>query len=150
MFERMKGYGNILVTGPHRSGTTIAAEMIAHDTGMALVREEAFNFRNIKLAQRMMLERPGAVYQGPYLLPWAPILPCYVVYVYRPHREIEASLARCRARGVSMPHFDAAQAAELWDYIEPHVTGEVIDYYSLAAHPLFRQNRKGWHHRRTQ
>lgn len=42
MFESLAEHARILVTGPQRSGTTIAARMIAHDTGYLFVPEERF------------------------------------------------------------------------------------------------------------
>jgi hypothetical protein len=148
VLSRLSAHRCILVTGPHRSGTTIAAEMIAHDTGKRCTREDAFGFRNILEAERMMRER-GGVFQGPYLLPWAPILPCYVVYISRPRADVDASNARIKARGISMPHFSYEQAARLWEVIAPTVWGETLRYADLAAHPMFRSNREGWAHRRT-
>lgn len=40
MFNHLKRFSVILVTGPHRSGTTIAANMIASDLGYMLMYEE--------------------------------------------------------------------------------------------------------------
>jgi len=45
-FHELKKYGHIFVTGPHRSGTTICARMIAHDTGHDLVLEDEFRCTN--------------------------------------------------------------------------------------------------------
>ena len=39
MFEDFKQFEKIFVTGPQRSGTTICAKMIAHDTGHAYIDE---------------------------------------------------------------------------------------------------------------
>lgn len=40
MFQTLHEKPKILVTGPMRSGTTICAEMIAHDIGREVLREE--------------------------------------------------------------------------------------------------------------
>ncbi|OBX35665.1 hypothetical protein A8U91_04739 [Halomonas elongata] len=51
MFEHLADETTIIVTGAHRSGTTIAAEMIAADTGKPCIREEAFEHRDIIAAE---------------------------------------------------------------------------------------------------
>ena len=48
MFEYLTPFRVILVTGPQRSGTTIAAKMIAQDTGKEFVREDFPQFANIE------------------------------------------------------------------------------------------------------
>ena len=42
MFEEMRGYRVILVTGPQRAGTAIASKMIAEDTGHKYIAEHDF------------------------------------------------------------------------------------------------------------
>lgn len=44
MFEQLKIYKSILVTGPQRAGTKIASRMIAADTGYKYVDEYVFGF----------------------------------------------------------------------------------------------------------
>lgn len=147
MFERLSRYRSIVITGPHRSGTTIAAEMIGKDTGKKVFREEAFQFRNIVQAEALI--RSGGVFQGPYLLPWAPILPAYIIYMDRSYSEIDASLQRLKSNGISMPYFDADQASRLWRIIKDIVAGETIEYAALRHHPLWVEDRSGWSHRQT-
>jgi hypothetical protein len=150
MFEHMAGHRAIVVTGPHRSGTTIAAEMIAHDTGKWCVREEAFNYRNIIEAERVVYE--GGVIQGPYLLPWAPILDAHIVYVHRDHDAIAASVRRLRERGISTPLFSAPQALALWRQWWGQLnSADVVLYDALRRHPLWvePEKRKRWGHRQT-
>lgn len=149
MFGNLKGFRRVIVTGPHRSGTTIAAEMIAADTGKRCVREEAFRFRDIAAAEAIT----EGVLQGPYLLPWSPILAVEgtaVVYVRRDGAEIDASVARLRERGISTPLFHWRQAWRLWRQIEPLVPAAwTIEYDSLREHPLWVEERGGWGHRQT-
>lgn len=64
MFEHLVQYPRIVVSGPHRSGTTICAEMIAHDTGHRRVLEEDIHFDNF---DRMMALEPPVVVQAPFL-----------------------------------------------------------------------------------
>jgi len=145
MFERLKTHDVIIVTGPHRSGTTIAAEMIAADTGKRMVREEAFEYRDIRAAQEIV-QAGDCVIQGPYLLPWLPILNAYPVYINRSHSDIGASLEVLRKKGMRMPFFTAAQALAIWQKMN---LGESVEYESLRQHPLWVNNRAGWGHRQT-
>jgi hypothetical protein len=39
MFEQLKNFKRVLVTGPQRSGTTICGKMLAHDLGLPYVDE---------------------------------------------------------------------------------------------------------------
>ena len=48
MFEKLTKYSRILVTGPQRSGTTIAAKMIAKDTGYKYIDEFDFGTKDEK------------------------------------------------------------------------------------------------------
>jgi len=49
MFEYLKKYSKIIVTGPQRSGTTICSAMIAYDTDYTLIKEESYyKFNYIK------------------------------------------------------------------------------------------------------
>lgn len=151
MFEHLAGYRSIIVTGPHRSGTTICAEMIGHDTGLTVYREESFGFRNIIEAEPLI--RMGGVFQGPYLLPWLPILTdaqTLVVYMDRDRESVAASIRGLKARGVSLPYFSQCQARRLWGEMSGLFESLVVDYESLRGHPLWREDRKGWGHRQTR
>ena len=56
MFENLKQYKRILVTGPQRSGTKIAARMIAADTGYKYIDENVFSFNEDKFAKIILAE----------------------------------------------------------------------------------------------
>lgn len=48
MFEALKEYSKIIVTGPQRSGTRIVSHIISHDTGHKYIDEkECFNFNKV-------------------------------------------------------------------------------------------------------
>lgn len=145
VFDHLKGFQRVIVTGPHRSGTTIAAEMISRDTGLPCIREEAFDRRNIIEAARL-----NGVIQGPYLLPWLPIFSgddTAIVYMKRDGAAIDDSVARLT---VSKPFFHWSQGWELWQRIFPLLkNASVIEYETLRDHPLWVENRKGWGHRQT-
>lgn len=54
MFEYLSKYQTILVTGPQRSGTTICAKMIAHDTGHEFVSEESIAINNSRVLENLL------------------------------------------------------------------------------------------------
>jgi hypothetical protein len=56
MFEQLKRHKRILVTGPQRSGTKIAARMIAADTGYEYIDENVFSFNEDKFAEIVLAE----------------------------------------------------------------------------------------------
>ena len=68
MFEDLVKYKRILVTGPQRSGTRIAAKMIAADTGYEYVDERAFRvhsetyFKRWAQKDRVAIQCPGMMH----------------------------------------------------------------------------------------
>lgn len=153
MFDYLKRFGTIIVTGPHRSGTTIAAEMIARDLDLRCWREEEFDNRDVVKAEQIV--RAGGVIQGPYLLPWTPFLSEWpataVVFMRRNYADVDRSNQRLRARKISRPFFDHGQADRLWSRIRPLIENAFeIEYETLADHPLWVHDRKGWLHRQTR
>lgn len=153
MFEYLSDYRTVIVTGPHRSGTTIAAAMIAADTSKACYREESFAIRDITKAEKLIRSNPG-VYQGPYLLPWVPHLSrlpsVAVVYMDRSAEDVELSNQRLRNRKISAPHFSKSQADALWGLIQPVTQNAItVNYSDLEGHPLFVRDRSGFRHRQV-
>lgn len=68
MFEDLAKYRVVLVTGPHRSGTTICAKMIAHDTGHDFVIEDDIGFARLpQLAAFIQSNYGPMVVQCPFL-----------------------------------------------------------------------------------
>lgn len=179
MFAHLRGYKRIIVTGPHRSGTTIAAEMIAADTGLEAVREEAFLFYREDMLQGL-LAREGIVVQCPALFDRMPDFSdpdTAIVMMRRPLDELEESRGRMFVPG-STERFSAeeqnqAQLARLgaaegdaaalkyarWsDWVDSgriHHPVEVA-YDALKSHPMWvtpeqrRSLGNQWHNRRTQ
>lgn len=102
-----KEHGNIYVTGPHRSGTRIAAKMIANETGLRYVSEDEYD-RHDPEAYRKMALRNGLVIQCPTALrniadyanpaeqlgtnpDIPPMKPNLVIFMVRPLDQIHAS-----------------------------------------------------------
>jgi hypothetical protein len=158
MFEQLKEFKRILVTGPHRSGTTIAMRMIAADLGYRPVDEEEFKWRFIRLIPDVWL--PGTVLQAPNAFPWLPVLTGgddAVIVMRRPLADIAASVSRQKSpKGleVTAPVYAAEQGYALWDQVknlEPWQRFKwfEVEYEALAAHPLWvpKDERENWHHK---
>lgn len=65
MFKDLKKYKTILVTGPQRSGTTIAGKMIAHDTGHEYIDEYDYQTIQEKLFLKVLADKQNIVVQCP-------------------------------------------------------------------------------------
>lgn len=67
MFEHLAVHSRILVTGPQRSGTTIAARMIAADTGHRFIDESEFGVYDVP-RWRALLAQDEVVIQCPHMI----------------------------------------------------------------------------------
>ena len=130
----------ILVTGPQRSGTTIATQMIAEDLGLRYVDEMTFAADNLILFREVLRVSRDVVVQCPAML--AQIIrrpPCgwLTVLMRRPLRDVHRSEDRLRAmRPDWRPTVVAEVAYGLWD-AHPPPCSVVLPYASLACHPLW-------------
>jgi len=158
MFEYLKHHDQIVVTGPHRSGTTIVMEMIAHDLNYERYREEK-----------------GSVYQVPLLSSKCHELPDYVavVFVRRPEEDILASQKRINWGDEDNKINEFHEITKYHDFVSlldsewsaAKVKYEVwkraqkekirhpyeINYNSLFGHPLWipKEKRKNFNPRQT-
>ncbi len=163
MFEHLKVFRTVLVTGPQRSGTTIAGKMIAHDTGYQYVDENEFHVDNLDEFKPIVRRRPRIVVQCPGLCRFAHHFAdnqTLVVLMRRPIAGIRKSEKRInwseeprelwkygRRAGViaeiKYQYWDEKQRAAI-----PHTME--IEYESLAAHPLFVPKEKRAHFKPRQ
>jgi hypothetical protein len=157
MFQHLAQHDHIIVTGPHRAGTTFASEIIAEDLGYRLLPENSFGgkypshpFRSLfdKLAgcQRAKVK---AVYHCPGLAPYIHLLDCFlpaIVFMKRSVEDIVASERRIKWEGqekrlIKSYYRDegvlAAVTYETWEkYQKPLITHPYdLEYESLNAHP---------------
>lgn len=147
MFAGLATHPRIVVTGPQRSGTTIAANMIAADTGHRLVDETDFGVWDTDQFDAF-LEADRVVVQCPTMLrrivdnPRPDVL---VVLMRRPLDEIRRSRDRIdwwphEAGMRSVYGQTAGDSAELayayWDEHEPPNHLELA-HADLAAHPMW-------------
>lgn len=152
MFEHLSSYRNILVTGPHRSGTTICARMIAADTEKRFVIERDIAAPRFKgdtepdltgtTVEHWMADNPDTVLQGATCFRWLAQLQrddLLTVFVERSYEQIRRSQLRYRGRVLDDPadkrrQFDAMRIAHPL----------IVHYDDLSAHPLFHTDRTGW------
>ncbi len=178
-FAHLRRFKRIIVTGPHRSGTTVATEMIAADTGLEALREESFDFYD-ESRLRELLQRDGIVVQCPALFDLMPALSdphTAIVLMRRPLEELASSRSRMfdptTAHQLSGDAQNEAQLQRLgqsdgdaaalkysvWDRwrIEGRIHHPIeLQYADLAKHPMWvspedrRKLGKRWHNRRTR
>jgi cytidylate kinase len=67
VIEFCSDYDKIIVTGPQRSGTTIASEILAHELGYENIREEKIKFRSLSLLYEILGKREKTIIQAPNL-----------------------------------------------------------------------------------
>jgi hypothetical protein len=167
MFEHLAQFPKILVVGPQRSGTRIAAKCIAHDTGHRYADEKELGGGDdldkaravLGSDEKLVLQAPGLTYccSG-----WGDSV-C-VVMVRRDVTQIVCSQNRigwrCEDTELAKYNREPAQvagAAALTKYQrwEDHQRAKIahwteIQYEDLRAHPLWVDNREGWAWDRTR
>jgi len=162
MFSRVAGYRVILVSGPQRSGTTITARMIAHDTRLRYVDEEEFAVHDFDLLREIVCRERGVVVHCPALahrvheLAGEDVL---VVFVWRRWADIVASQKRIgwdeeeveRAKYgdfVRPGEGSVAVKYRYWREVQQERCPHSMDvfYEGLAGHPLWEKlaRRRGW------
>jgi len=97
VFDFLRKYQIILVTGPQRSGTTICARMIEHDLDYTYLDEREWNITFGEEARILAEENWPCVLQGPGLLKDALLFnqpKCAVVLMVRSVEDIIASQNR--------------------------------------------------------
>jgi hypothetical protein len=151
MFEHLAVHQRIVVTGPQRSGTRIAAKMIAADTGHEFVDEFAFAIKD-REQFREILRRDSIVVQAPHMLRDMvddPPPGSLVVLMRRDLDHIHASAERIRwaeelggntteLRRFGLTEGDSAAVKySYWDTHEKSVPFLELEYEALRSHPLF-------------
>jgi hypothetical protein len=155
MFEHLAAETRIVVTGPQRSGTRIAAQMIAGDTGHRFVDEADFNFIDEQLWRDVLASDDPFVVQCPTMFRFVvddadPRL--FVVLMRRDLAAIHASEARIdwneRYEPFELHRFGLEQgdaAAIKYEYWDSHPRPArylEIEYDDLVAHPSFIRDRE--------
>lgn len=157
----------ILVLGPHRSGTTFVARCIAHDLDYEFIPEECIFGSNRSRLNAYLNSAKNLVIQCPWM---APIIHQFAgpnikaVWVIRDPQEIYRSRANLRnSRGEPLPwmqneamlraRYNAPAGGDLltiqyrnWQQQrERFEHWEEVHYNDYKTHPLYIEDRKGYH-----
>src|SRR3990167_2553963 len=87
---------NVIVTGAQRSGTRIAAKIIAQETGLKYIDENDIEIDNLYLFFKAYIEEDDFVLHAPGLSHIIHELPqdCLFIWMRRPEKEIIDSIKR--------------------------------------------------------
>lgn len=150
MFEWLSGFDKILVTGPQRAGTRIAAKMIAFDTGHKYVDELDFGMDSLLGIASFLDEKQPVVVHCPVLCRHIHMLAKEtdaVVLMRRNIKEITESQSRIRWKweNLELARYDRLDGNvseikyQFWDSYQRekiHHPFEV-EYDTLKPHPLW-------------
>lgn len=173
MFEHLVTHRKILVTGPHRSGTTFAATAIQHDLREThgLVKEELCWLPDFKLDRfwPWFTEiRASVVVQAPWAADICHTVPAFIVFMVRNAEDIQASQRRMKLKDGSKVGWTKIEQSEFdkyhhydvpiaevkyhsWQTQKKHCLNMELEYESLRSHPLWidRPFRKDFHVRQV-
>lgn len=147
MFEYLAPYRSILVTGPHRSGTTIAAHMIAQDTGKGYVDEYATSQGEALVFERLVDFATNVVIQAPAAFEYLTELDradLAIVFMVRNRYDVLVSMERMFGES-NIAIIDDIHAR--WAQVKQRLANPFeVRYDDLAQHPLWvgKENRIGW------
>lgn len=156
-------YRVVVVTGPQRSGTTIAARIIAAESGLRYVDEDEYGTKDMEAWKKLVATGQGLVIQSPAMARWAHEVgdgDVMVVWMERPLADILRSQKRigwndgperAKYKDCEGYHADAPVALikfRFWTVYQmgliPHAMN--LRYSDLAGHPLFVEDeaRQEW------
>jgi len=159
MFEALKEFNSIVVSGPQRSGTRFVAKVITHDTGKIYIDEKEINFHDFRLLD-WYLQQGNVVIQCPalcHMLHYITNESVLVIVVRRPVEEIEES-----ERKIGWPEISRFQELykygcsegiisrikyAFWDKVQKPILldrGREINYHDLTTHELFIENHESF------
>lgn len=167
MFEYLKDFSKILVTGPQRSGTTICARMIAEDTGKRFLPEEHVDVNSESSLLWLLNHETQFVLQCPalqHVMHRADVgrrSDVAVVFMERPLDEVyrsekridwQADMPEYVAWGVPLPRL-AEVKQWAWRSFQNRLirNQSTVVYSTLANHPLWvpERDRTEFHPRQT-
>lgn len=157
---RAKQYRRIMVTGPQRSGTTIAAKILAEELGFAYRDEGEILVGDVGAAFRLYDLKRNFVLQAPALAAYCHLFPGAVVFMARDLEEIRQS--QIRIAWNSSPELEkyfldkgeiAKVKYQVWEKWQKKLPGRYeLEYVSLASHRLWvpSHERKDFSARQTE
>ena len=164
MFEHLKKFSNIVISGPQRSGTRIAAKIIASDTGKNYIDERYISFHDFRLLQ-YYLQKGRVVVQCPglcHLLHNIKRENTLIIMVRRSIEEIISSEYRVwekdseRIELLKYGYTDGIISKikySFWDSEQRAILGrraKEINFNDLESHHLFIKERKDFRWDQTE
>jgi len=158
MFGSLKEFNNIVVSGPQRSGTRIAAKIITNDTGKNYIDEKDVNYHDFRLLE-WYLNQGNVVVQCPglcHLLHHITDESTLVIIVRRPIEEIISSEYNrwdkvSRKQELLKYGYSNGIISSIkynfWDKVQKVTLSErarEINYHNLEKHPLWIKDRKNF------
>lgn len=149
-----KGLNRVLVTGPHRAGTTLTTEIVADELGLPAVRESELAHPRFpgddepKLSMEDVLKLERGVLQGATTFKWLPTIGQHfdaVVIVKRNIADIQKSQKRYRGRYLDDPLEKYHRLQHMPLPLKIWVSYEEL----LSKHERFCTDRSGWAPRQT-
>ena len=93
VLSSLVNFKRILITGPQRSGTTIASRIISYELGLKWITEESVDVDKLDLFFKLHFSEDNYVLQAPGLSFICHLLPVdAVVFLWRPDKEIANSI----------------------------------------------------------
>lgn len=134
--------GPIIVTGPQRSGTTIAANILGHDLNRTVVDELHFNAQDKR--QNIVCQVPSALQT--YMIIYHFMQDVHFVYVKRDKSDIVQSMKRIQWSKKNVDYWEAFldsyvdHCFKQWERLKedlPKDCWSELPYKALSTHPLF-------------
>lgn len=162
LLKLLSKHEQIMVTGPQRSGTTIASIIIATELHYNCILEESFEISNLLKCFSIYNSSTKFVIQAPALCAYAHLMPGAVVFMNRPLREILTSQERINWREENSEKsryfrlYDNCCIAQIkkrvWNtYQKKYPNRFELKYHSLKDHRLWidSEKRKNFQTRQT-
>jgi hypothetical protein len=150
LLPKLARFTRIIVTGPQRSGTTIATKILANELGFEYLREEAFHVHRLELLCNIILSKDRFVVQAPTMSGCCHYLSgVAIVFMRRDLDAIAASENRVgwnRREFEKTKYFDSSDrtSAEVkyhaWDRFQKRLLRHRafdLQYESLKKYPLW-------------
>jgi len=159
MYESLKEFNSIIVSGPQRSGTRFAAKCIAQDTGKTYIDEKDINFHDFRLLE-YYINKGNCVIQCPSLCHMLHLIPnprALIIMMIRDIDDILLSQSRIgwykEARLLELYKYGCTEGIisrikyNFWHTYQKQILGNrarTIDYKYLQRHPLYisKKDRK--------
>ncbi len=158
--NQLKQFKHVLVTGPQRSGTTIAAHILANDLSYKYYDERDVGVRSLTSLFKVLFNEEPAVIQGPCFCNIVHLIDCpntAVVMMKRSPKDIKESEIKINwpdEKKELINYFETnGNIAEIrynaWEkYQKPNMLVPYfeLDYESMSAHPMWieKEQRKSF------